>query len=106
MLHYRLAVKLQALQDNLRQHQKVLVAFSGGVDSTFLLKVAQDVLAENCFAITCVSVTMARSEVEDARVLGQELGLGERHFLVDSNELQQPGFASTLPTGARCAKPN
>ncbi|MBL4632769.1 MAG: ATP-dependent sacrificial sulfur transferase LarE [Kofleriaceae bacterium] len=101
MLHYRLAVKLQALQDNLRQHQKVLVAFSGGVDSTFLLKVAQDVLAENCFAITCVSVTMARSEVEDARVLGQELGLGERHFLVDSNELQQPGFASN-PTD-RCA---
>lgn len=101
MLHYTLAVTLSVLQEKLRAHSKVLVAFSGGVDSTFLLKVAQDVLGENCFAITCVSVTMAQSEVEDARALGQELGLGDRHFLMDSNELNQPGFASN-PTD-RCA---
>jgi pyridinium-3,5-biscarboxylic acid mononucleotide sulfurtransferase len=79
----------------------VLVAFSGGVDSTFLLRVAADELGENCHAITCVSETMARAEVEDARALGIEIGLGERHHVVESDELAQPGFADN-PTH-RCA---
>ncbi|MCP4444305.1 MAG: ATP-dependent sacrificial sulfur transferase LarE, partial [Myxococcales bacterium] len=74
---------------------------SGGVDSTFLAKVAIDTLGENCHAITCVSATMAQSEIEDARALGGELGFGNRHHLVDSNELAQPGYAAN-PTD-RCA---
>ncbi len=93
--------KLDDLKRILADHQRVLVAFSGGVDSTFLLKVAADTLGENCYAITCVSVTMARSEVEDARALGRELGLGNRHFMVNSNELEQPGFSSNPKD--RCA---
>ncbi|HLU68484.1 MAG TPA: ATP-dependent sacrificial sulfur transferase LarE [Kofleriaceae bacterium] len=71
----------------------LLVAFSGGVDSTFLLRVALEELGERCHAVTCVSETMARSEVEDARRLGQELGLGERHHMIASSELERPGFA-------------
>lgn len=93
--------KLEQLHEILKGYQKVLVAFSGGVDSTFLLKVAADTLGENCHAITCVSVTMARSEIEDARKLGQELGLGSRHHLIDSDELAQPGYAANPKD--RCA---
>lgn len=70
-----------------------LVCFSGGVDSTLLLKVAVDALGERCFAITAVSATMAEREIGDARALGAELGLGARHHIIDSHELERPGFA-------------
>lgn len=93
--------KLNKLEEILRGYKSVLVAFSGGVDSTFLLKVAADALGENCHAITCVSVTMAQSEIDDARQLGQELGLGARHHLLDSDELAQPGYAANPKN--RCA---
>ena len=84
--------KLELLRATVAAHPSALVCFSGGVDSTLLLKVALDVLGERCFAVTAVSETMARSEREDAIRLGQELGLGERHLVVDSHELERPGF--------------
>lgn len=86
--------KLYRLREIIRSYETALVAFSGGVDSTFLLKVAADELGEACHAITCVSVTMARSEIDDARALGAELGIGERHHVIHSNELERPGFAA------------
>jgi pyridinium-3,5-biscarboxylic acid mononucleotide sulfurtransferase len=93
--------KLDALRDQLTAYPGVLIAFSGGVDSAFLLRVAAEVLGDRCHAVTAVSVTMARSEIADARALGAELGLGDRHHVVDSHELERPGFAEN-PTD-RCA---
>lgn len=85
--------KLERLRAILRSYDGLLVAFSGGVDSTFLLRVAADALGGRCHALTCVSETMARSEAEEARRLGAELGLGPRHHVVESNELQRDDFA-------------
>lgn len=83
---------LDALRAVIRGYGSALVCFSGGVDSTLVLKVALDVLGERCWALTVISPTMARSEKEDALALGRELGLGERHLVRDSHELERPGF--------------
>ncbi len=93
--------KLDVLRGTLTGYGQVVVAFSGGVDSAFLLKVAADVLGERCHAVTAVSPTMARSEIIDAIALAKELGLGDRHRVVESHELEVPGFAEN-PTH-RCA---
>ncbi len=93
--------KLEALRTQLQGYGQVVVAFSGGVDSAFLLKVAVDALGDRAHAVTAVSPTMARSEVMEAISLGKQLGLGERHHVVDSHELEVPGFAEN-PTH-RCA---
>lgn len=93
--------KLDALRDILRRHGRVVVAFSGGVDSAFLLKVAADTLGADCHAVTAVSETMARSEIADTAALAAELGLGARHHALASHELERAGFSDN-PTH-RCA---
>ena len=93
--------KLDALRETLTGYGRVVVAFSGGVDSAFLLAVAADALGDDCHAVTAVSATMARSEVVDATALARELGLGDRHHVIESHELEVPGFADN-PTN-RCA---
>jgi uncharacterized protein len=93
--------KLAALRETLSGYPRVVIAFSGGVDSAFLLKVAADTLGDRCHAVTAVSETMARSEIADASALAAELGLGDRHRVVASHELERAGFADN-PTD-RCA---
>jgi pyridinium-3,5-biscarboxylic acid mononucleotide sulfurtransferase len=75
-----------------------LVCFSGGVDSTLLLRVAHDVLGDRCLALTTVSVTMAASERRAAAELAD--GIGARLEVVESHELEREGFAAN-PTD-RC----
>lgn len=69
---------------------RVLVAFSGGVDSTLVLKVARDRLGDGVVALTAVSPTLPAEEYDDARRLAADLGV--RHLLVPSNEMEVEGF--------------
>jgi len=83
--------KLARLREILRGYGSVLCTFSGGVDSTFLLRVAHDELGDRCVAMTAVSPTMARAEAEEARRLCRDLGC--RLEEVESHELERPDFA-------------
>ena len=86
------AEKLAALKRVIAEYESAVVCFSGGVDSTFLLRVAHDVLGERCVALTAVSITMAASERSAASELA--VGMGVRHEVVESRELERPGFAA------------
>jgi len=68
-----------------------LVAFSGGVDSTLLLKVAYDVLGDGAVAITAVSPSLAASEREEAGFLARLIGAG--HRFVETREIDDPRYA-------------
>lgn len=79
--------------------ERVIVAFSGGVDSTFLLKVARDTLGvRNVLAVTALSPLYPQRELEEAKKVIQPLGV--RHLLIESNELEIPGFSKNPPN--RC----
>ncbi|NWG01362.1 MAG: ATP-dependent sacrificial sulfur transferase LarE [Syntrophaceae bacterium] len=84
--------KVGRLKEILQAMGKVLVAFSGGVDSTLLLKVAQEVLGEqNLIAVTALSPLYPERELRKAKDLADTLRV--RHRLIESNELEVPGFS-------------
>jgi pyridinium-3,5-biscarboxylic acid mononucleotide sulfurtransferase len=90
--------KLHRLRSLLGELESALVAFSGGVDSTFLLRVAHEVLGSRCLALTTVSPTTPADDLEEARTLAAALGI--EHVIVDTNELAIAGYAEN-PTN-RC----
>jgi len=91
--------KLEQLKEIFQTMGRVLVAYSGGVDSTFLLKVAKDTLGDkNVLAVTALSPLYPERELTGAKKVAQELGV--RHLLIESNELEIPGFSKN-PTN-RC----
>lgn len=90
--------KLEAMRAAIREHGSALVAFSGGVDSTFVLKVAVEELGERAVALTALSASVAPEEEREARELAERMGV--RHVVVSSNELANPHYAAN-PTN-RC----
>ncbi|MFH1437189.1 MAG: ATP-dependent sacrificial sulfur transferase LarE [Pseudomonadota bacterium] len=87
--------KIKDLTRILRDMGSVLVAFSGGCDSTFLLKAAHDTLGDRAVALTASSPTYPDSELNQAGLLAKEIGA--RHVTLDSNELEIPQFSDNTP---------
>src|SRR6266536_2014322 len=87
--------KRQRLREELEATAGVMVAFSGGADSTFLLAAAAEALGERAVAATGVSPSLAEHELADARLLASELGV--RHVVVATHELQRPGYTVNGP---------
>lgn len=90
-----LEVRFSRLKEILEGYDSLLVAFSGGCDSTFLLKVARDVLGDRAMAVTARSETYPSREYGEAVELAREIGV--RHLTIDTSELSIEGFSSNPP---------
>lgn len=90
-----LSAKLDVLRRTLHDLGSAVVAYSGGVDSTFLLKVAVDQLGDQALAVTADSETIPRAELDMARKLAQSIGA--RHLVVNTNEMCDPDFVANPP---------
>ncbi|MBU1486945.1 ATP-dependent sacrificial sulfur transferase LarE [bacterium] len=85
------SLKINRLKILILPMEGVLVAYSGGVDSTLVLKVARDVLGEKVLAVTAKSPLYPACELEAAKETAK--GIGARHLIIESDELKLPGFA-------------
>ena len=88
-------VKLERLRAQLREIGSAAVAFSSGVDSTFLLRVAHEELGENVVAVTAHSHSFPKRELDEAAAFCAREGV--RHEIIDSEELDIPGFVANPP---------
>ncbi|HSQ24128.1 MAG TPA: asparagine synthase-related protein, partial [Pyrinomonadaceae bacterium] len=77
--------KLELLREKIRLLESCVVAFSGGVDSTLVLKVAHDVLGDRAIAVTALSESLPSGELEDAEQLAQTIGA--RHVVLRTFEM-------------------
>ncbi len=82
--------KYRVLQENLKALGSVAVAFSSGVDSTFLLKAAQEALGDKVIAVTASSCSFPKRELEEAKAFCEKNGI--RQIIVESEELDIDGF--------------
>ncbi|MCI0331480.1 MAG: ATP-dependent sacrificial sulfur transferase LarE [candidate division Zixibacteria bacterium] len=93
--------KFETLKTNLHCYERVLVAFSGGVDSSFVLWAAAQVLPKkNVFAVTAVSPSLAPEELGEAKELAQSFGIAKNHWLIETNELEIEGYRANQ--SSRC----
>jgi pyridinium-3,5-biscarboxylic acid mononucleotide sulfurtransferase len=87
--------QLSALREVLRSMSSVLVCYSGGIDSAFVLAVAHAELGERAIGMTAVSPSLSDGEKEDAARVARTLGAV--HRFVDSHELERPGYVQNGP---------
>lgn len=84
--------KMRSIKNAMAQKASVLVAFSGGVDSSVLAALAHRALGERAIAVTADSQTLAPGELECAKAVAKEIGI--THMIISYDELGEPGFAN------------
>jgi uncharacterized protein len=87
--------KLSILKDRLKEYKSAVIAFSGGVDSTFLARIAKDVYGDKLLLITATSSTYPFYELEEAKSLATLLGI--KHKIIVSEEIDIPGYSDNPP---------
>jgi len=87
--------KLNALKTRLNEYKRVVIAFSGGVDSTFLARVAKDVYGDNLLLITATSSTNPFYELEEAKSLASMMEIS--HRIIVTEEIDNPEYAANPP---------
>jgi uncharacterized protein len=95
LMEQLLQEKYDSLKRIIIQAGSATVAFSGGVDSTFLLKVCVELLGDRVLAVTARSETFPALELEEAKDLAGQIGA--KHIIIDSKELEVPGFSDNPP---------
>lgn len=90
--------KARAVREDLAERDSVLVAFSGGVDSSVVAALAYDALGDDAVACTAQSETLAAAEFENAQRVAEEIGI--HHEIVEFSELADPNFVAN--EGDRC----
>ena len=80
--------KLQNLEEILARMESVLIAYSGGADSTLLLKIARDTLGNKVLAVTATSATYPSEEIKAAKEMAKSLAV--KHLIIEARELTDP----------------
>jgi pyridinium-3,5-biscarboxylic acid mononucleotide sulfurtransferase len=90
--------KVQHLKNIIAELGSVVVAYSGGTDSTLVLKVAHEILGEKAVALTAISASLAAADQAEAEQIARQLGV--RHILVETDETDNPEYLANTPN--RC----
>lgn len=87
-----LTEKLEQLKALFAEMEQALIAYSGGVDSTLVAKIAYDVLGDRALAVTAVSPSLLPEELEDAKIQAATIGIA--HKIVQTHEMDNPNYTS------------